>query len=132
MKKKQTKNAPIIRKNRNFENRATSCSNQAQMTPWAKISWSKDFWWLRKTWTDRQTNRHDSFFISINVSYTILCRYTKAWSLVKVNVSLSLRSVICHNMWHLLPRWCHMSLWCDINFLNDVHLKLVQSSPDPN
>ena len=50
---KSTKNAPRIRKNLNFENRFSSCSNQAQMTPWAKISWSWDFWWLRKT--DRQT-----------------------------------------------------------------------------
>ena len=26
-----------------------TCSKQAQMTLWAKISWCWDFWWLRKT-----------------------------------------------------------------------------------
>ena len=30
---KNTKKAPRIRTNQNFENRASSCSNQAQMTP---------------------------------------------------------------------------------------------------
>ena len=58
---KNTKNAHRIRKNEKFKNRASSCSNQAQMTPWAKISWSWDFWWLRKTWTDRHTDRQTRF-----------------------------------------------------------------------
>ena len=36
------KKYPRIRKNEKFKNRASSCSNQAQMTSWAEISWQTD------------------------------------------------------------------------------------------
>ena len=36
------------------------------MTPCAKISWSSDLRWLRKTWTNIQTHRQDSCFVSID------------------------------------------------------------------
>ena len=54
-------------KNQNFENRASICFKLAQIRPRAKISWAWDFWWLRKTRTNRQTNPQDSCFISIDI-----------------------------------------------------------------
>ena len=73
---KNTKKAHRIRKNQNLENRASSCSNQAQMTPWAKISWSYDFWSFRKTRTDKHTHRHTRFMFykyRKHVCYSCLC-----------------------------------------------------------
>ena len=53
-------------KNENFKNRALSCFNLAQIRSKAKISCNLDFWWLRKTWTDRQTDKIHPCFISID------------------------------------------------------------------
>ena len=37
------------------------CFKLAQMTPWAKMSWSWNFWSLRKMWTNRQTQSQTRF-----------------------------------------------------------------------
>ena len=58
---KNTEKAPRIRKNEKFKSRASSWPNLAQMTPWAKISWSRVFWWLRKT----RKYRHGVCFINV-------------------------------------------------------------------
>ena len=42
-------------KNKNFENRASSCFKLTQSSPRAKISWPWDFWWLQTTITDIHT-----------------------------------------------------------------------------
>ena len=55
---KKTHNRPI--ESVQIKNRTSSCSNQAHMMLWAKISWSYDFWWLWKMWTDRQA---DNFIV---------------------------------------------------------------------
>ena len=54
-KKRILKNAHRIRKNQNFENRATSCFKLAQIRPRAKISWIWDFGGWEK---HGQTERH--------------------------------------------------------------------------
>ena len=60
-------------KTQNFENRASSCFKLAQIRPRTKMSWAWDFWWLRKTRTNKQTNKQtdtqDSCFISIDIIY---------------------------------------------------------------
>ena len=52
---KNTKKAPRIRKNENFENRASTCFKLAQMTPAAKISLSWDHLVAEKN-VDKQTD----------------------------------------------------------------------------
>ena len=51
-------------KNKNFENRTSTRFKLAQIRPRAKISWSRDFWWLRKT-DNRQIDRQGSWFLDI-------------------------------------------------------------------
>ena len=94
--KKYTKNAAKIRENKNIENRISFSIKLVKSGPGARISWSYDMWWLRKlwtelvlvvyakkntknalrirkkTWTNPQTHRQDSCFISID--WALFCR----------------------------------------------------------
>ena len=59
--------AHSIRKNEQFQNWASSCFKLAQTTPGAKISWKLELLVASEN-TNRQTNRQDSCFLSVDGS----------------------------------------------------------------